>query len=208
MTSLYVYKFLKRLADFFFAFAGLLFLFPLLLFLFIVSLILIGHPVFFTQHRAGLNGKPFRLVKFRTMSFQSDTCGLLLPDELRISPYGRILRTTSLDELPQLLNILFGSMSFVGPRPLLIDYLPLYTHSQSRRHLVLPGLTGLAQVKGRNSLSWSERLSLDVLYVENQSFCLDLRILLATFKIVLLCEGVNSYGDTTMKHFVGNTSSE
>lgn len=163
----------------------------------------LGSPVFFRQVRPGLHGRPFRMLKFRTMTDQRDSHGQLLPDAQRLTSFGRFLRSTSLDELPELWNVLRGNMSLVGPRPLLMEYLPLYTPEQARRHEVRPGITGWAQVNGRNALSWNERFRLDVWYVDNQSLMLDLRILWRTVHKVLARDGINQAGEATMSKFTG-----
>ena len=160
-----------------------------------------GAPVLFRQQRPGYHGKPFGLLKFRTMTNQRDANGELLPDAQRLTPFGRFLRNTSIDELPGLLNILRGEMSFIGPRPLLMQYLPLYSAEQARRHDVKPGFSGWAQINGRNSISWEEKFRLDVWYVNQQCFCLDLRILLITIWKVLRREGISAAGEATMPSF-------
>jgi sugar transferase EpsL len=164
----------------------------------------LGSPVFFLQKRPGFLGEPFGLVKFRTMLDARDSGGNLLPDDQRLPSFGRWLRSTSLDELPELLNVLKGDMSLVGPRPLLMEYLPLYSPEQARRHEVRPGITGWAQVNGRNAISWEEKFKLDVWYVDNQSFWLDLKILALTLKRVFLRNGVSAPGEATMPKFKGN----
>lgn len=164
----------------------------------------LGSPVLFRQIRPGLNGQPFRMLKFRTMTDARDAAGQLLPDSARLTPFGRWLRTTSLDELPELWNVLKGEMSLVGPRPLLMQYLPLYSTEQARRHSVRPGLTGWAQVRGRNALSWDEKLNLDVWYVEHASLRLDLHILLETLLRVIGREGISAPGSDTMPAFTGS----
>lgn len=163
-----------------------------------------GGPVFFTQERPGLRGKPFRIFKMRTMTDERDASGQLLPDSARLTKLGRFLRTTSIDELPQLLNVARGQLSLVGPRPLLMQYLPLYSAEQARRHDVLPGITGWAQVHGRNSLSWEEKFRLDVWYVDNWSLGLDLRILARTAFSVLNRRGIARPGHVTMPNFEGS----
>ncbi len=163
----------------------------------------LGSPVFFRQARPGLHGKSFQLVKFRSMTSQRDASGQLLPDAQRLTAFGRLLRSTSLDELPELWNVLRGEMSLVGPRPLLVEYLPLYSPRQARRHEVRPGLTGLAQVKGRNALSWEEKFEWDVRYVENRSLLLDLKILALTVRAVLIRDGISAEGAATMPPFRG-----
>jgi sugar transferase EpsL len=170
----------------------------------VVSVALRGTP-FFRQTRIGLNGRPFTIIKFRTMRDAHDTHGELLPDAARLTRFGRMLRTSSLDELPELWNVLRGDMSLVGPRPLLPEYLPLYFARQARRHEVRPGMTGWAQVNGRNALSWDERLDLDVWYVDNQSILLDLRILFRTLRQVVYGEGISAPGEPTMPKFRGST---
>ncbi|MWJ28497.1 sugar transferase [Halomonas sp. ZH2S] len=164
----------------------------------------LGSPVFFRQTRPGLHGKPFEMVKFRTMLDALDKHGNPLPDDQRMTPFGSFLRATSLDELPELWNVLKGDMSLVGPRPLLMEYLPLYSQEQYRRHEVRPGVTGWAQVNGRNALSWDEKFKLDVWYVDNRSFGLDLNILKLTVKQVLVRDGISAEGQATMTKFRGN----
>jgi lipopolysaccharide/colanic/teichoic acid biosynthesis glycosyltransferase len=168
----------------------------------------IGSPTYFTQLRPGLRGKPFRIVKFRTMTNAFDSEGNPLPDAQRLTRFGRFLRSTSLDELPELWNVLRGDMSLVGPRPLLMEYLPLYTSQQLRRHDVRPGITGWAQVNGRNSISWEEKFTLDLWYVEHRSFALDSRILLLTLGRVLRRQGISARSEPTMPRFVGTASRE
>lgn len=178
---------------------------PLIILIFLVRRKL-GSPVFFRQVRPGLHGAPFRMVKFRTMTDKRDAGGNLLPDVERLTPFGRLLRATSLDELPELWNVLKGEMSLVGPRPLLMEYLPLYTPTQARRHEVAPGVTGWAQVNGRNALSWEEKFALDVWYVDNRSLWLDIRILWMTVMKVLKRDGISAPGDATMPVFRGTSS--
>jgi lipopolysaccharide/colanic/teichoic acid biosynthesis glycosyltransferase len=168
----------------------------------------LSRPVLFTQVRPGLHGKPFRMVKFRTMTDARDASGALLPDEQRLAPFGYFLRAASLDELPELWNVLKGDMSLVGPRPLLMEYLPLYSPKQARRHEVRPGITGWAQVNGRNTLSWDEKFKLDVWYVDNQNIWLDIKILLMTVRKVLVRDGIAAKGEATMSRFAGNKNSE
>lgn len=165
----------------------------------------LGSPVFFRQVRPGLHGQPFIMLKFRTMTDAKGPDGQLLPDAKRLTPFGRFLRSTSLDELPELWNVLKGDMSLVGPRPLLMEYLPLYTQDQARRHEVRPGITGWAQVNGRNALTWEERFKLDVWYVDNRSLFLDLRILWMTIHKVLRREDISAEGEATMSKFEGNS---
>lgn len=164
----------------------------------------LGSPVLFTQLRPGMHGKPFRLVKFRTMLDVRDASGALLPDAQRLKPFGRFLRSTSLDELPELWNVLCGDMSLVGPRPLLMEYLPLYSPLQARRHEVRPGITGWAQVNGRNSISWVDKFELDVWYVDHRSVWLDLRIMWMTVGTVFDRDGISSEGEATMSKFKGD----
>lgn len=163
----------------------------------------LGSPAIFKQPRPGLNGKVFNVYKFRTMTDGRDENGELLPDELRLTNFGKILRKLSLDELPQLLNVLKGDMSFVGPRPLLVEYLPLYNKNQAQRHNVRPGITGWAQVNGRNTISWEQKFEYDVWYVENQSLWLDIKILFLTVKKVFISEGISQEGQATMQKFTG-----
>jgi sugar transferase EpsL len=197
---------MKRIVDIAGAFAGLVLLSPVMLFVALLIRIRLGRPVFFSQQRPGLNGKPFRLVKFRTMRDQFAADGTPLPDELRMTKLGTFLRKSSADELPELLNVLKGDMSLVGPRPLLMEYLPRYTPEQRRRHDVKPGLTGWAQVNGRNASSWEDRLARDVWYVDHQSFALDVRILFKTVIQVVSRQGVNAPNHVTMPPFEGEKS--
>ncbi len=163
-----------------------------------------GSPVLFRQVRAGFGGQPFEMLKFRTMLDARDAKGHLLPDEQRVTPFGQFLRSTSIDELPELLNVLKGDMSLVGPRPLLMEYLPLYSEEQKRRHEVRPGITGWAQINGRNAISWQKKFELDVWYVDNQSFWLDLKILFLTFWKVVKRSDINQEGKATVEAFNGN----
>ncbi|QCR84855.1 sugar transferase [Moraxella osloensis] len=163
----------------------------------------LGSPVLFRQTRPGLHGKPFEMIKFRTMKDATDKEGNALPDSERLTEFGKKLRASSLDELPELWNVLKGDMSLVGPRPLLMEYLPLYNAEQAKRHNVRPGVTGYAQVNGRNSLSWEDKFKLDTWYVEHQSFLLDMKILLKTVKKVLIKDGINEAGEATMSKFMG-----
>ena len=178
---------------------------PLILVIAILVRIFLGAPVLFCQVRPGLYEKPFRMYKFRSMRSAVDQNGQALPDNLRLTTFGKLLRTTSLDELPELINVLRGEMSLVGPRPLLLEYLPLYSADQARRHNVLPGVTGWAQVNGRNALSWRDKFELDVWYVDNRSFWLDIKILILTIIKVFARDGINGKGDATMSKFTGNT---
>lgn len=194
---------MKRLFDLCGSILGILiFALPLILLVYLVRSRL-GSPVFFTQVRPGLNGKPFRMVKFRSMTDERSPDGELLPDADRLTRFGALLRSTSLDELPELWNVLKGEMSLVGPRPLLIEYLPLYTPEQARRHDVRPGITGWAQVNGRNAISWEEKFALDVWYVENQSLWLDIKILWLTVHKVLVRDGISASGEVTASKFTG-----
>jgi lipopolysaccharide/colanic/teichoic acid biosynthesis glycosyltransferase len=196
----------KRLVDFVFAlFACITFALPMLCLCVLVRYKL-GAPVFFTQVRPGLHGKPFRMVKFRTMTDDKDAAGNLLPDKVRLTKFGQFIRSTSLDELPELWNVLKGEMSLVGPRPLLMEYLPLYSPDQARRHEMRPGITGWAQVNGRNAISWEERFKLDVWYVDHQSFLLDCKIVLLTIQKVFVREGISAQGEVTMSKFTGSAT--
>lgn len=179
------------------------FLIPLLV-LWVLIRSRIGSPALFIQLRPGKNGRPFRMIKFRTMTDARDAQGNLLPDAARLTPFGRFLRSTSLDELPELWNVLKGDMSLVGPRPLLMEYLPLYSPEQARRHEVRPGITGWAQINGRNAISWEEKFALDVWYVDNRSFWLDLKILFLTVKRVLVRDGISHGEEATMPKFSGS----
>ncbi len=196
-------RFGKRALDFLLALTALLILSPVLLVLTVVGAVCMKGSPFFVQPRPGKNGKIFRLVKFRTMTSQRDANGELLPDAQRLVPYGRFLRRTSLDELPELLNVLAGQMSLVGPRPLLVKYLPLYNEEQRHRHDVRPGLTGYAQAYGRNALTWEDRFQKDIYYVNNVSFVLDMKILWKTVAVVLKREGISSQTSETMEAFTG-----
>lgn len=195
---------LKRLFDFAVAAALLLLLWPVLLLLALLIRWKMGPPALFRQERPGLGGRPFIVLKFRTMKDANGPDGQPLPDAERLTPLGEFVRRSSLDELPQLLNVLRGDMSLVGPRPLLMEYLPLYSARQARRHEVRPGITGWAQVNGRNALGWPEKLEMDAWYVENRSFLLDLKILLLTVKRVLARSGISQQGAATMEKFRGN----
>jgi lipopolysaccharide/colanic/teichoic acid biosynthesis glycosyltransferase len=193
----------KRIFDVVVAAVALGLALPILLVIALLVRVNLGKGVLFRQHRAGLHGKPFRMFKFRTMTDERDAAGQLLPDAERLTRLGRFLRSSSLDELPELWNVLSGDMSLVGPRPLLMDYLPLYSERQARRHLVRPGLTGWAQVNGRNDTTWAARLENDVWYVENRSLSLDLRILWNTLAIVVSRSGISARGEATMQRFRG-----
>ena len=196
-------KCLKRLIDFLLSLLGIILLSPILLVLTILGAIKMKGNPFFTQERPGKNEKIFKLIKFRTMTNEKDENGELLPDEDRLIPYGKFLRATSLDELPELINILKGDMAIIGPRPLLVRYLPRYNAEQHRRHEVRPGLTGYAQAHGRNAVSWEEKFKMDVWYVDHISFRLDLSIIFATIKSVLKHEGISSETSATMEEFWG-----
>jgi lipopolysaccharide/colanic/teichoic acid biosynthesis glycosyltransferase len=192
----------KRLFDFVLASLGLIVLSPVISLVAVLIRFQIGHPILFKQQRPGLHGKPFCLVKFRTMLNASGPDGILLPDAARLTNFGRVLRLTSLDELPELWNVLWGDMSLVGPRPLLMEYLPRYSPEQARRHDVRPGITGWAQVNGRNSLSWKDKFSLDVWYVDHRSFWLDLKILGMTIWSVIARHGISADDHATMPPFL------
>jgi sugar transferase EpsL len=197
---------LKRLFDLLLAsFVSIIFA-PIIVLLILLVRFKLGSPVLFKQQRPGLLGKSFYIYKFRTMNDNKNTNGELLPDAKRLTSFGKWLRSTSLDELPSLWNVLKGEMSLVGPRPLLMEYLPLYNAEQARRHALKPGITGWAQVNGRNAISWYEKFKLDVWYVDNQSFYLDVKIILLTIKKVFLRDGVNAKGEATMPKFTGNNT--
>jgi len=199
-----MFKYLKNIMDFFAAFILTFILFPFLVMLSIFLLInLKGNP-FFYQKRIGMNLVPFNLIKFRSMTSEVDADGILLPDKYRLTKVGQLLRNLSLDELPQLLNVMKGDMSIVGPRPLLPEYVPLYNDFQNRRHEVKPGITGWAQVNGRNAITWQEKFKLDVWYVKNQSVLLDVKILLLTILKVVKKDGISSETSSTMERFTGN----
>ena len=197
-------KLIKRFMDFLIAALSIIIFSPLLILLAILVRIKLGGPVIFKQERPGLNGKVFKLYKFRTMTDAKDENGNLLDDEYRLTSFGKKLRSTSLDALPELYNILKGDMSIVGPRPLLVKYLPLYNDEQKRRHDVRPGLTGLAQVSGRNAITWTEKFNKDIEYVDNVSLGLDISIFFKTIYCVLKKEGINSDSAATMEDFTGN----
>ncbi len=195
-------KWIKRLLDVLFSLMILLIIWPILIILWILVRIKLGAPAIFKQERPGFHEKIFQLYKFRSMTNEKDENGNLLPDEKRLTKFGKVLRSTSLDELPELINILKGDMSFVGPRPLLVPYLPYYTKEEHRRHDVLPGLTGLAQIHGRNLVTWDEKLKMDVEYVSKISFLTDIKIVLKTFLIVLKKEGINDSNNQIMKSLI------
>ncbi|MDM5313188.1 sugar transferase [Peribacillus frigoritolerans] len=196
-------RFIKRAMDFILSFIAIVILSPILLVVALLVRVKLGSPVVFKQKRPGLNENVFMMYKFRTMTDDRDETGELLPDSVRLTKFGRLLRSTSLDELPELFNILKGDMSIIGPRPLLVQYLPLYNVHQKRRHEVRPGLSGLAQVSGRNAISWEEKFNLDVEYVNNVSFIGDWKIIVLTIKKVFIREGINSEASVTMEPFSG-----
>ena len=195
---------IKPILDFILAFLLIIIFSPIILIVALLIKLKLGSPILFTQERPGLNGKIFRIYKFRTMSDERDSKGDLLSDELRLKGFGKLIRKSSLDELPQLFNVLKGEMSFVGPRPLLVEYLKLYNQEQAKRHNVKPGITGWAQVNGRNAISWEEKFKLDVYYVEHISFMLDCKILYMTFFKVLKRKDINSNTNITREKFTGN----
>ncbi len=195
---------MKRLFDILVSLLALFLLFPLIILTGFLVKMKLGSPVLYHQARPGLGGKLFKMLKFRSMRDAYDEQGNMLPDSERLSSFGKKLRSSSLDELPGLWNVLKGEMSLVGPRPLLVDYLPLYSDRQARRHNVRPGITGWAQVNGRNALSWEDKFELDIWYVENQSFMLDIKILLLTIKKVFIKEGISAAGEATMPRFKGS----
>ena len=197
---------MKRLFDIVLSFLGLVVLSPVMLVVYFLVKKRLGSPVFFKQLRPGLQGKPFEMIKFRTMLDAVDSSGNPLPDNLRMTKFGSFLRSSSLDELPGLWNVLKGDMSLVGPRPLLVEYLPLYTPEQYRRHDVRPGITGWAQVNGRNSLSWEDKFKLDTWYVDNRTMLLDIKILFLTVKKVIVRDGISADGEATMSRFTGGKS--
>lgn len=195
---------MKRILDILAALVLMFFLWPLVLLLVCLIRLKLGAPVFFIQIRPGLHGKPFSMIKFRTMTDARNAQGQLLADAKRLTPFGQFLRSSSLDELPSLWNVFTGSMSMVGPRPLLMEYLSLYSSEQARRHEVRPGITGWAQVNGRNAISWEEKFSLDVWYLNNQSLWLDIKILFLTVKKVFVRDGISADGEATMSRFTGS----
>lgn len=194
---------LKRCFDFIFALCALIILSPIFLIVAILIRFKLGSPIFFVQERIGKGNKVFKMMKFRTMKEAVDKNGVQLPDSERLTKFGSLLRSLSIDELPELINILKGEMSLIGPRPLLVQYLPLYTEEQLKRHDVLPGLTGWAQINGRNSLSWTEKFNLDIWYVENWSLGLDIKIFFLTIYKVFKREGISQEGQATMQFFDG-----
>ena len=201
-------KFWKRIIDFVLSLGALVVLSPVIIVLAVVGAIKMKGNPFFTQIRPGKDEKLFKLIKFRSMTCEKDKNGNLLPDEKRLTKYGKFIRSTSLDELPELINIIKGDMSIVGPRPLLVKYLPLYNEEQKHRHDVRPGLTGLAQVNGRNAVSWEEKFRLDVEYVENVTLSGDIKIIIDTVKVVLNRSGINSETSATMEEFKGSEKKE
>lgn len=206
LSALLYKQFFKRFYDILLSGIAILVLSPIFLILIVLGAIKMKGNPFFTQQRPGKNGKIFRLIKFRTMTNAKDKDGNLLSDEVRLTRYGKILRSTSLDEIPELFNIFVGNMSIIGPRPLLVRYLPLYNEFQAQRHNVKPGLTGWAQANGRNALSWEERFELDVFYVKNLSLWLDIKTLIATVKAVFNRKGISSETHVTMEEFKGTNS--
>lgn len=199
-------KYFKRLLDLFLSVIAIIFLSPIMILIAILVRVKLGSPVFFRQQRPGLDGNIFTMYKFRTMTCQKGADGELLPDYIRLTKFGNFLRTSSLDELPELFNILKGEMSIVGPRPLLVKYLDLYNDQQKRRHEVRPGLTGLAQVSGRNSITWDEKFRLDISYIDDLTIGLDFKIILWTIKKVFMREGINSGESETMEEFKGRSN--
>ena len=196
-------KYIKRVLDFVLSLMALIVLSPLLVILIILGAVFMRGNPFFTQARPGKNEKIFKLIKFRTMDNRKDKDGKLLPDDVRLNKYGRILRSTSFDELPELINILIGDMSIVGPRPLLVKYLPRYNEEQRHRHDVRPGLTGYAQAHGRNAVTWEEKFKMDVWYTRNISFITDVKVIIDTVKVVLKRDGISSDTSATMEEFMG-----
>lgn len=199
-------KYIKRLLDFILSLFAIIILSPVLLIVALLVRIKLGSPVIFKQKRPGLNEKIFTLYKFRTMTDAKDEQANLLPDEIRLTKFGKLLRSTSLDELPELFNILKGDMSIVGPRPLLVRYLPLYNEHQKHRHDVRPGFTGYAQCNGRNAISWEEKFDLDVYYTKNLTLFMDIKIIIKTIKVVLFREGISSETSVTMEEFRGSSN--
>jgi len=197
-------RYIKRLLDFTLSLIALIVLLPILILVAILIRIRLGSPVLFTQQRPGKDEKIFRIYKYRTMTDERDEQGNLQPDEIRLTKFGKALRATSIDELPELINVIKGDMAIIGPRPLLVQYLPLYNEYQKRRHEVRPGLSGLAQISGRNQISWEEKFNLDVKYVDNISFLLDLKILFSTLFKVFKREGISAADNITMPEFLGN----
>lgn len=199
---------MKRGIDFFLSLILVILFLPIFILTAIFVLIYIGNPILFKQIRPGKDGKPFKVYKFRTMTNEKNGKGELLPDAVRLNKYGKFIRKLSLDELPQLFNVLKGDLSLVGPRPLLMEYLPLYSNFQNKRHDVKPGITGWAQVNGRNAIEWDEKFKLDVWYVEHQSIWLDIKILFLTIKKVFISEGISNGDHVTIEKFQGNKESQ
>lgn len=199
---------MKRIFDLLAAIIALIIFSPILLIVTLLVRFKLGSPVLFSQVRPGLHGQPFKMFKFRTMLDAQDVQGNPLPDDQRLTKFGSLLRSTSLDELPGLWSVLKGDMSLVGPRPLLVEYLPLYTPEQAKRHLVRPGITGWAQVNGRNAISWEQKFKLDTWYVDNQSFTLDIKIIFLTIKKVLVRDGISAEGEVTMSKFEGTSKGD
>ena len=195
---------MKQIFDLLLILLSLPLLLPVFVLVALLARIKLGSPIFFTQKRPGLAGEPFKMMKFRTMTDERDEQGELLPDLVRLTKFGKFLRSTSLDELPGLWSVLKGDMSLVGPRPLLVEYLPLYSERQSRRHEIKPGITGWAQVNGRNAISWEEKFELDVWYIDNQSIWLDIKILWMTVKKVIVRDGISQSNHVTMDKFKGS----
>ena len=195
---------MKRLLDIIISLSALILLAPLYAVISYKVKKNLGSPILFRQTRPGLHAQPFDMIKFRTMKDATDTSGNLLPDSMRMTAFGKMLRSSSLDELPELWNVLKGDMSLVGPRPLLMEFVPLYNQEQARRHEMRPGITGWAQINGRNNISWNDKFKLDVWYIDNQSLLLDLKILLLTVKKVIIKEGINEKNEVTMSKFSGN----
>jgi len=196
--------YLKRFIDFNLALLALIVLTPFFIIVIILQILFNGFPIFFTQKRVGKNEKVFKLIKFRTMTNTKNNAGELLPDNQRKTWFGSLLRATSIDELPSLINIINGDMAIIGPRPLLVDYLPLYSEQQKKRHLIRPGLSGLAQIKGRNLLSWKQKFEYDIIYISNISFFLDVKLILITILNIIFLKPVDSSKTNTMDKFTGN----
>lgn len=194
----------KRLFDIVFSLLGILILLPVFVSIAFFTYINLGSPIFFRQIRPGKNGKPFQIIKFRTMTDLKNSDGDYKADKARMTPFGHFMRSSSLDELPELWNVLKGDMSIVGPRPLLLEYLPLYSTKQQRRHDLCPGITGWAQINGRNEISWEKKFELDLWYIENRNFLLDLKIILITLKKIVLSEGISREGEATIPKFKGD----
>ncbi len=194
----------KRLFDIVFSLLGILILLPVFVSIAFFTYINLGSPIFFRQIRPGKDGRPFQIIKFRTMTDLKNSDGVYMPDKARMTPFGHFMRSSSLDELPELWNVLKGDMSIVGPRPLLLEYLPLYSKKQKRRHDLCPGITGWAQINGRNEISWEKKFELDLWYIENRNFLLDLKIILITLKKIVFSEGISREGEATVPKFKGD----